>query len=150
MPSFSRTSAAKLDTCCPELRALFRAVVQTHDCTILEGVRSDARQAELYRQGRSKLDGVAKRSKHQAAPDGLSYAVDVAPYPIQWNVQDAAVKARWIAFARAVFAEAERQGIALRWGLDWNRNWDWRDPGSDPTDDPAQTFNDFPHWELVT
>lgn len=150
MPSFSRTSAARLETCCPELRALFRAVVTTHDCTILEGARSDERQRELYRQGRSKLDGVTKRSKHQPAADGLSYAVDVAPYPIDWRVQNADVARRWIDFARAVFAEAERQGIRLRWGMDWNRNWNWKDPEEDPRDDPRQTFNDWPHWEIVT
>jgi len=143
MPSFSRASASKLDTCCPELRHLFRKVVETHDCTILEGVRSDARQAELYRQGRSKLDGVAKRSKHQPRNDGLSYAADVAPYPIDWNIGDEFVAMRWLDFARKVLEVADAMGIAIRWGGDWDGDWDGV---SDPRGD--QRFNDWPHWEI--
>ena len=148
MPSFSQRSLDRLKTCHPDLRRLFSSVVVKFDCTILQGVRTDEEQAELYRQGRTKLDGVTKRSKHQARADGLSYAVDVVCYPIDWNVSDEAVAARWLAFARAVFAEAERQGISLRWGGDWNRNWNWRDPDEDPRADAAQRFNDWPHFEV--
>jgi peptidoglycan L-alanyl-D-glutamate endopeptidase CwlK len=139
----------RLETCAPELQHLFREAIKRVDCTILEGARSDERQRELYRQGRSKLDGVTRRSRHQPAAGGLSMAVDVAPYPIDWRVQDDNVRARWIAFARLVFSVADEMSISLRWGMDWNRNWDWRDLASDPSDDPRQTFNDYPHWEIV-
>ena len=54
--------------------------MKVSDCTILEGLRSTDRQQELYRQGKSKLDGLSKRSKHQPSPvHGMSMAVDVAP-----------------------------------------------------------------------
>ena len=149
MPAFSRSSRSRLDTCDPALRSLFGEVVKRSDCTILEGARSDARQAELFRQGKSKLDGVKQRSKHQPGNDGLSRAVDVACYPIDWRVQDPAISKRWVDFARVVFAVAEEQGVKVRWGMDWNQNWNWRDPESDPRDDPRQTFNDYPHFELV-
>ncbi len=142
MPKFSSSSRSRLETCDPRLQALFNAVVKVNDCTILEGLRTLERQQELYRQGKSKLDGVNKKSKHQS-DDGVSRAVDVAPYPIDWNTHRPEVAKRWLDFARAVLAEADRQGITVRWGGDWDGDWDRT---SDPTLD--QSFNDWPHWEL--
>lgn len=143
MPKFSRRSRSHLETCHPQLQALFNAVIETHDCTILEGVRTTERQQELFRQGRSKLDGVRRKSKHQAKSDGTSHAVDVAPYPIDWSVGKPDVAERWLDFARAVLSEARKQGISIRWGGDWDGDWD---EVSDPRGD--QRFNDWPHWEL--
>ena len=143
MPAFSRSSRSRLDTCDPALRRLFTEVVKRSDCTILEGARSDARQAELFRQGKSKLDGVKRRSKHQPGNDGLSRAVDVAPYPIDWRVQRADVATRWLLFAVIVLEAADEIGVSVRWGGDWSCDWD---RVSDPRGD--QRFNDWPHWEL--
>ena len=64
MPRFSRQSLGRLGTCHPLLRDLFQRVVIISDCTILEGVRSDARQRELFRRGQSRIDGVRRRSQH--------------------------------------------------------------------------------------
>jgi peptidoglycan L-alanyl-D-glutamate endopeptidase CwlK len=145
MPTFSRASLSRLRTCDPRLQALFREVVLRFDCAILEGVRSDERQADLYHQGKSKLDGVRQRSKHQAGPDGLSRAVDVAPYPIDWNVNKKAVSDRWLDFARVVLEVADEQGVSVRWGGDWDCDWSRK---TDPRHDVGQRFNDWPHWEL--
>ena len=134
----------RLETCAPELQHLFREVVKRSDCTVLEGARSAERQQELYRQGKSKLDGVTKKSKHQTAVGGLSMAVDVAPYPIDWRTNRDDVALRWRDFARLVLEVADEMGISLRWGGDWDGDWD---RVSDPTSD--QRFNDWPHWEIV-
>ena len=133
MPSFSRSSLARLDSCHPDLRALFHEVVKHVDCTIIEGLRSQERQQELYRQGKSKLDGVKKRSKHQAAADGFSYAVDVAPYPIDWKDRE-----RFIHFAGIVLGHAQAMGISIRLGADWNGDGKF-----------SESFFDAPHFELV-
>ena len=146
MPTFSRTSISRLRTCDPRLQALFKEVVRRSDCTILEGARSDERQAELYSQGKSKLDGVKRRSRHQVRPGELSMAVDVAPYPIDWNVNKKAVNDRWLDFIRVVLEVADEQGVKIRSGIDWNMNWDRK---SDPRLDTSQRFNDYPHFELV-
>jgi len=66
--SYSPTSRSRLDTCHPDLVRLFEAVLKKADHTVLEGLRSDEQQFELYRQGKSTLDGVTKRSKHQGVP----------------------------------------------------------------------------------
>tara|TARA_R100000049_G_C1858139_1_gene22727 strand:- start:30 stop:380 length:351 start_codon:yes stop_codon:yes gene_type:complete len=111
---------------------LFQSVIEHVDCTVLEGVRSDERQAELCRQGKSKLDGVTKKSKHQVKADGYSHAVDVAFYPIDWND-----RLRWIHFGGIVIGHAHRLGIKIRWGGDWDGDGDLSD----------QSFNDYPHFE---
>jgi hypothetical protein len=46
MPSFSKRSLENLNTCDPRLRAVFLDVVQTFDCTIIEGHRDEAAQEE--------------------------------------------------------------------------------------------------------
>ena len=145
MPSFSRRSLDRLYSCHPDLVVVFLAAVRMQDCTILEGVRSDERQAELFHQGKSQLDGVTKKSKHQIKQDGWSHAVDVAPYPVSWATHEPEVRERWLGFARVVLEVADDLGIAIRWGGDWSSNWDRE---GDPQADPDQRFNDWPHWEL--
>ena len=70
-------------------------------------------------------------SKHNKLP---SKAVDVAPYPIDWNDPD-----RFYHFAGYVRGIAEGMGIKIRWGGDWNGNFDLKD----------QNFYDLPHFELL-
>jgi peptidoglycan L-alanyl-D-glutamate endopeptidase CwlK len=133
MPSFGTSSRQRLDTCHPDLQRVFAVVVQEYDCSILEGERTQERQQELYRQGKSKLDGVSKKSKHQSSP---SRAADVLPYPIDW--QDTK---RMYHFAGYVLAVGEGLGISLRWGGDWDG--DIQSAGSQD-----QSFYDLPHFEL--
>tara|TARA_E500000305_G_C3918212_1_gene186781 strand:+ start:354 stop:692 length:339 start_codon:yes stop_codon:yes gene_type:complete len=106
-------------------------VIKHIDVTVLEGHRSVERQAELFRQGKSKLDGSpGKMSKHNHKP---SLAVDVAPYPIDWQDRE-----RFIACAFFIKGIASQMGIKLRLGADWNG--DFR---------ITESFFDAPHFELV-
>jgi peptidoglycan L-alanyl-D-glutamate endopeptidase CwlK len=126
MPYFSERSNAVLDTVHPTLQQLFRRVVLQHDCTILPdgGKRTEARQAELVAAGKSQT----MHSKHLTG-----HAVDVAPYPIDWEDWK-----RWYAFGGYVRGIAEGMEIDVRWGGDWNGDWSYID----------QSFHDLPHWEL--
>ncbi len=104
-------------------------VVQYFDCTILEGHRGEERQNFLEESGQSKVrypDG-----KHNSTP---SNAVDVAPYPIDWEDRE-----RFVLFAGFVLGVARAQGIKLRWGGDWSMDWTTKD----------NTFFDGPHFELL-
>jgi len=129
MPAFSERSKAHLRTAHPCLQRLFNRVVQTYDCTILEGHRTEARQNRLYAEGKSKVR--YPNSKHNYIP---SQAVDVAPYPIDWHDTD-----RFYHFAGYVLGMAELMGVPLRWGGDWDRDTILDD----------QTFDDLPHYEVV-
>ena len=126
MPQFSNTSQAKLDTCHLQLRTLFSQVVKGFDCKVLEGQRSLTKQAELYAQGKSKVT----KGKHNERP---SLAIDVAPYPIDWNDTE-----RFYYFAGYVKGIASCMGIEIRWGGDWDNDTEVSD----------NSFNDLVHFEI--
>lgn len=121
---FSKTSEERLNTCHPDLIRLFTAVLKDRDCTILEGHRSRQRQEQLLLDGKTKT----LKSNHLHSP---SLAVDVMPYPIDWDDRDAQYK-----FATRVFDKAMRMGIRVRWG-----GW-FKAPGD-------KIFYDSPHWEII-
>ena len=123
--SFSQTSKHRLQTCDSRLIKLFAEVVEGFDCSILEGKRSPERQAELLRHGKSKT----LHSKHLK---GL--AVDVAPYPIDWEDRE-----RFHYFGGYVKGVASQMDIPIRWGGDWNGDTQVKD----------NNFDDLVHFELI-
>lgn len=129
MNKFSKQSLDRLKTCEPELQELFHHVLQVHDCTILEGHRTEETQDEYFRTGKSKVE--YPNSKHNTYP---SRAVDCAPYPIDWNNTK-----RFYYFAGIVKGVAEHMGLVIRWGGDWD--------GDNDLDD--QSFMDLVHFELI-
>lgn len=127
MPSFSKRSAARLATCHPDLQRLFNEIIKTRDCTIICGARTLEEQQAAFKGGFSKIDGINRKSKHQISKEQpLSLAVDVLPFPIDWND-----RAGHDNFARAVKATAEHLKIKVRWGGDF------------------KSFRDAPHWEII-
>lgn len=127
MPKFSKASAAKLATCHPDLQRLFNEIIKTRDCTIICGARTLEDQQKAFKGGFSKIDGITKKSKHQISKEQpLSFAVDVLPYPLDWNDRRGHDN-----FALAVKATAEQLKIKVRWGGDF------------------KGFRDAPHWEVA-
>lgn len=95
------------------------------DFSVIEGLRTKERQAQLFKQGATKT----LNSRHLTG-----HAVDIVPYPLDWN--DIAAFGK---LAKAMFAAAKELKIPIRWGGDWNRNG--------RSDD--ETFYDGPHFELL-
>ena len=79
MYRFGKRSRERLKGVKPELVNVLNELIKIMDVTIIEGVRSQERQNELVAQGASKT----KYSKHITGD-----AVDLAPYPIDWNDRD--------------------------------------------------------------
>lgn len=107
------------------------------DFLVLEGVRTPARQKELYAQGRTKPGQVVTwtlTSNHFAKADGFGHAVDLAPYPVDWNDLK-----KFDAISKAMFAAAAELGIKIRWGADWDQDGKSRERGE----------SDSPHFELA-
>lgn len=129
MPGFSQQSLEKLSTCHPDLQRLFAEVIGVVDCRVIEGHRGKEAQDKAFAEGKSKLR--FPQSKHNANP---SLAVDVVPYPVDWNDRE-----RFCHLAGVVQGVAHALGIRIRWGGDWNQNGQWRD----------ERFVDMPHFELV-
>lgn len=139
MPSFGIDSRKQLDTCRDEIIKTLEIVVIEYDITVLEGVRSWDRQAELLRQNKTKVGpGESKHNPPKLADgtedhDWLSDAVDVAPYPIDWK--DAR---RFIYMAGLIIGVGRTLGFDFRWGGNW-------DEDQIIIDD--QNFDDLPHFE---
>ncbi|AAT69479.1 endolysin [Alphaproteobacteria phage PhiJL001] len=98
------------------------------DFTVLEGVRSLARQKQLVARGASKT----MNSRHlPKVPKGggepVAHAVDLGAYV------DGEVRWDWPLYhkiAKAVKQAARELNVPIEWGGDW------------------RTFKDGPHWQL--
>jgi peptidoglycan L-alanyl-D-glutamate endopeptidase CwlK len=116
----SARSLSRLEGVHPDLvRVVKRAAEMSDlDFTVLEGVRTLARQRELLKQGAT----TTLNSRHLTG-----HAVDLAPIrgkTIYWD---------WPMYhrlAKIVKAAAAVEQVPLQWGGDW------------------RTFKDGPHWEL--
>ena len=128
MPRFGKSSKKRLLTCDKRLQEIFNEVIKYIDCSVLEGHRGEKRQNKLQEEGKSKVR--YPKGRHNASP---SLAVDVAPYPIDWNDRE-----RFHLFAGYVLGVARGLGYTLRWGGDWNMNFKVND----------NKFDDFPHFEI--
>ena len=127
---FSKRSQANLDTCHPHLQRLMYVLINFVDFTVIEGVRTVEKQREYVEKGVSKT----MNSMHLPDKDGWSRAVDLAPFPIDWN--DTGRFYMFVGFVRGI---AIMHSIPIRCGADWNMNFQIKD----------QTFHDLPHYELV-
>jgi hypothetical protein len=130
MPRFSSKSKLKLETCHPKIQKIMEYAIKYVDFTVLEGVRTLARQKELVRQNKSKT----LNSKHLPDENGQSRAIDVVPYPIDWNNRE-----RFILFAGFILGIAQAMGIKLISGIDWDRDFYIKD----------HSFFDAPHFQLA-
>lgn len=130
MAAFSKKSMDALKTCHPDLRRLLEDVVIDFDCSVLCGHRGEKDQNKAFRDNRSKKR--YPESKHNSSP---SLAVDVVPYPIDWENLN-----RFYLFIGYVRKTAEILGIKVRNGGDWDNDTMLND----------QSFNDLPHWEIIT
>ena len=101
------------------------------DFSVLEGVRTLERQRELYAQGRTapgKIVTWTMKSKHIEGK-----AVDLVPYPLDWNDLDKFNKIK-----EAMFQAARELDVNLRWGADWDGDGNYREKGE----------YDSPHFEI--
>lgn len=155
MFTLSERSRSRLKGVHPDLVKVVEVALSMspQDFSVLEGVRSPARQKELYGQGRTarhlKEMGIdpslaqpsankvtwTLKSNHFAGADGFGRAVDLVPYPLDWNDTT-----KFDQIAHAMLAAAERLGVRIRWGADWDMDGNPRERGE----------SDSPHFELVS
>ena len=113
-------SLARLEGVHPDLVRVVKkaAAMSSLDFTVLEGLRTSARQKQLYDQGATKT----MNSRHLTG-----HAVDLAPMiggTVRWD---------WPLYhqlAATVKAAAKAENDPIQWGGDW------------------RTYKDGPHWEL--
>jgi peptidoglycan L-alanyl-D-glutamate endopeptidase CwlK len=140
MYTLSNRSLNNLTSVHPDLVAVVKRAIQItkQDFVVIEGVRTQARQDELWAQGRTKPGPIVTwtrdASSHGLGPDGFGRAVDICPFPVDWNDLS-----KFDAIALAMFSAANELGVRIRWGADWNMNGTPRERGE----------SDSPHFELV-
>lgn len=134
MAKFSQRSLDSLKGVHPNLVKLMTEAIKDtpYDFTITEGVRTFARQQQLYAQGRTakgsivtNTDGIKNKSNHQPKSDGYGYAVDLYPfYNGSVQVNDKDVIPRLKAIAIHVKAVSKCLGIGINWGGDFKGLFD--------------------------
>jgi len=109
MPKFilGKRSTDNLQGVHPDLvRVVKRALELSEvDFTVIEGLRTKERQAELLQQGFTRT----MNSRHI-----IGQAVDIVPLPVDWNN-----KARFGLVAAAMKKAADELGVKITWGGDW-------------------------------
>jgi peptidoglycan L-alanyl-D-glutamate endopeptidase CwlK len=137
MSNYSFASQTKLDTCHPDLQALFFYVILGYDNTIVCGHRGEQEQNEAYAAGNSQLQW--PNSKHNSYP---SMAVDAVPYEktgLDWGKIQSANFAGYVKGIADMLFRYGTISHKIRCGVDWNSDND--------VDDTK--FWDGAHFELV-
>jgi peptidoglycan LD-endopeptidase CwlK len=136
MPKFSKKSLAILEDVHPELQTILHFAISIIDFTVIEGPRTIQRQSELFANRKTKT----MNSKHIIQDDGYSHAVDLAPYPIDWeNRERFSFLAGIIIGIAAYLKDSGQIEHSVRWGGDWDSDGDIYD----------NIFDDLPHFELI-
>ncbi len=138
MPKFSKKSLEYLNHCHPDIIIVCNELIKYVDFTVLSStVRTINDQRRFVAEGKSKT----MDSKHLVGiKRDKSDAVDITPYPIDWNdKQRHCYLAGWfLAIAQQLF----NFGIIkskFRWGGDWNMNNKFND----------ENFVDMVHFERI-
>ena len=126
--SFGDRSKRNLETSSVELIKLCNEVIKHIDFTVIEGHRNSTRQYNLYKNGKSQIDGITQKSKHNSMP---SDAIDVIPYKKGHNPFDGTEKSE-LMFYR-LYREFEIASKKLDIDINWGGFW---------------SFKDYPHIEL--
>lgn len=130
MPRFGKRSKQRLKGVDSRLINVLNEVVKYFDITVIEGLRSQERQNELVAQGKSKT----KFGKHVQGK-----AVDIAPYPIDWNARD-----DFHYLGGFVLGVASKMGIDVRWGGDWSDS----SLSKNARTTKDNNFDDLVHFEI--
>ena len=124
MPRFGKRSKERLRGIDRRLVSVLNELIKIMDVTIIEGLRSEQRQEKLLEQGSTKT----KFSKHI-----IGKAVDLAPYPIDWEDRD-----RFHYMGGMIRGIAKQLNVPVRWGGDWDSDGETKD----------NRFDDLVHVEI--
>ena len=124
MYKFGKRSRKRLKGVDARLVNVLNELIKIMDVTVIEGLRSAERQEELLKKGATKV----KYSKHMEGK-----AVDIAPYPIDWDDRD-----RFHYMGGMIRGIAKQLNVNVRWGGDWDSDGEVKD----------NNFDDLVHIEI--
>jgi peptidoglycan L-alanyl-D-glutamate endopeptidase CwlK len=137
MPHFGKQSLQILETVDPYLKEICHELVKLYDIKVISGFRTKEEQDKIVLEGRSKVSWPKSNHNHDryTITQPPAMAVDIAPYPIDWQNTS-----RFVFMAGLFLGIAHERGTTVRWGGDWDTD------GIILTD---QKFDDLGHFELV-
>jgi peptidoglycan L-alanyl-D-glutamate endopeptidase CwlK len=147
MYKLGKGSLKKLESVHHDLVKIIKlAITRTPvDFGISEGHRTLDRQKELYDQGKSKIDGINKKGKHNYSP---SLAIDLYAYHPDIEVRKKlAYDVPTLCLIAGVIISCADELKAkgdIKHSIRWGGNWD-----NDGVILYDQSFDDLPHFELV-
>ena len=124
MPRFGQASQRRLKGINTKLVNVLNQAIKHFDFIVIEGKRSLETQKEYVAKGASKT----LESKHLEGK-----AVDIAPYPIDYDDEE-----RFVYLGGFILGVASQLGVKLRWGLDWDNDTYTKDT----------SFRDIGHFEI--
>ena len=125
MYKFGKRSRQRLKGVDHRIIMILDELIKIMDVTIIEGLRSAKRQEQLLKKGATKV----KYSKHMEGK-----AVDLAPYPIDWEDRDT-----FYYMGGMIRGIAKQLEINVRYGGDWDGDGNTKD----------NSFDDLVHFELL-
>lgn len=131
MASFGKASEEKLKHLHPDLIRIVRKAIKTLDFTIVQTIRTEEQHNDYLARGMTTIP--YNKTRHKPNDAGLSEAMDLAPWPINWEDEN-----KFYFLAGVILQCAKEENIAIRCGYDWDGDGDFKD----------QNFNDIPHTEL--
>lgn len=144
---FGNNSKNNLNTCHDDLKKVLNLAISRSkiDFGISEGHRSIDRQKKLFDEGKSRIDGINRKGKHNYKP---SLAADIYIYhPSLEMRRKLAYDKISLSYVAGVIDSCaielfEKGEITheIRWGANWD---------NDGVIDYDQSFDDFPHIELI-
>lgn len=132
------------------VKVVQRAIeITAQDFLVVEGVRTREQCMVNWGKGRTQAQCSAKGIPTKYAQPKLAkvtwlsnpfsskhvtgHAVDLVPYPVDWNDLN-----KFDQIAKAMFAAAKELGVSIRWGADWDNDGNYREKGE----------YDSPHFEI--
>ena len=120
MPKFGTSSKLNLQSCHEDLQKVLNLAIKYYDFSVIQGHRTQKDQTYAFDHGFSQAPWPT--SKHNSTP---SRAVDVCPYPLDWDDKE-----EFCFMLGVIEACAKRLGVELIYGKDW------------------KTLQDYPHIQL--
>ena len=140
---FGKRSKEKLSTCHKDLQLIAEESLKVSqmDFGVSEGHRTIEKQQEYFNSGKSKVDGIKIKGKHNYQP---SLAFDIYAYisgkpKLAFNTSNLAYLGGVITATAKRLLNEGRITHRVRWGFNWDMD------GEIGTD---QRFQDMPHFEL--
>lgn len=130
--TWGKASREMLEKLHPDMRRVVERMFswQVMDVKVITTLRTRAEQAQKVKQGLS----ATQNSKHFPDAQGYAGAVDLAPFPIDWNDTK-----RFGILMGLMAAAAKVEGVEIRLGGNWDGDNDFHD---NRPEDPG-------HFELV-